>query len=87
MFRIDEILKATGPSPWIFGIVGLFALSVGLVFVMRPRKSGETLWRITQATRPWHVRKVPVGLSIAFGCLGLLIAAAMFYIAWAFLQG
>jgi hypothetical protein len=83
---MEEPVKAFATSFWTWGIGGLFALTVGLLFVIRPRKSGEIWWKITQATRPWRVRKVPLGVNIAVGCLGLLIAAAFFYAAWITLQ-
>ena len=86
MIHIEEVAKATATFPWAWGIGGLFALAVGLVFVISPRKSGEAWWKITQATRPWRVRKAPVGAIIAVGCLCLLIAAVFFYGAWELLH-
>lgn len=86
MFNVAETARAGGPSPWIFGIVALIALAVGLIFVIRPRQAGEVWWKLTQATRPYRVRKAPIGVSVAFGSLCIVISAAMCYFAWAFSQ-
>jgi hypothetical protein len=86
MFIFAETAKSAGPSPWIFGIVAIIAFALGIVFLIRPRQSSEAWRRITQATRPYRVKKAPVGVSVAFGCLCLFIGAVMFYFAWAFSQ-
>lgn len=86
MIRVVEAASAAVPFPWIFGIGGIVALAVGLIFVIRPRQSGEVWWKLTQATRAYRVPKVPLGGSIAVGCFFLLIAATSLSFSWAFFQ-
>ena len=81
MIHMKEAAIALADSPWQWGIGGLFALAAGLVLVIWPRKSGETWQKITQATSPWPVPKALVGVTIAAGCLFLVIAAVFFYAA------
>lgn len=69
-------------SPWTWGIIGAIAFSIGLLFVIRPAKSGEAMWKVAQSLRSYPVTKAPVGVSVAFGCLCLLIAVAAFGTAW-----
>lgn len=79
--------RAPALLPWPFAVVGLVALTIGLCFVIRPRKTGERWRKIQQAVQPyWTVPKMPVGVNIAVGCLFLLIAIVMAFFAWALLQ-
>jgi hypothetical protein len=84
--RVLETPESPASFPWIFGGIGILALAVGLVFVIRPRQAGEAWWKITQGTRPYRAPKVPLGVSIGIGCLFLLIGAAMLWFAGAFLH-
>jgi hypothetical protein len=77
------LILDTPPSPWMLSVVGLVALILGLLIVIWPRKANEVIWRSNQAFRPWRVRKPPFGFAVAFGCLLLVVAAAMFYGTWA----
>ena len=86
MFHLINTPDDVGSSPWLFGILGLFALTAGIVLVSRPKKSGEVWRKISQATSPWRVPKWPIALTVAIGCLCLLIAAAMLYGTWTILQ-
>jgi hypothetical protein len=86
---INIALTRTQPVPadfpWIFGAFGIVALAVGIICVSRPRQSGEAWWRFTQATRPYPVPKVPLGIMIATGCLFVVIGLVMLSFGWVFL--
>ena len=87
MFQLSETVKAVALSPWPFGAIGVVTLAVGLILVIRPRQAGKKFWKFQQGMQPyWNVPKWPVGVTIAAGCLFLLIAVAMTYAAWALLQ-
>jgi hypothetical protein len=58
---------------WPFVVVGMIALVLGLLFLIRPRRSGE-VWR---SLSPYGGKKeISIGWIIANGCLFMLIAVA-----------
>jgi uncharacterized membrane protein HdeD (DUF308 family) len=88
MLHFEEPVKALTISPWLFGVGGVIALAIGLLFVIRPRKSGKVWWKIQQGMSPYRVPKELYGRGavIAVGCLALLIAAAFLWTTWSILQ-
>jgi hypothetical protein len=82
MFHLAESVVAPALSPWPFGIIGILALTAGLLLVIRPRRAGEVWWKASQWGTPWRVPRWPVGATIAAGCFFLLVAIAMFCAAW-----
>ena len=70
-------------SLWVFAFFGVVALTWGVLFLIWPRKSGEIARKMQQRLQPyWTIPRFPIGVSIALGCLGLIVAFAMFYAAW-----
>ena len=69
-------------SPLFWGAFGLVLLVIGLLFVIKPRKAGAAWWKLTQALNPFPVPKWPFGVTLAAGCLFLVLSALMFYGMW-----
>jgi hypothetical protein len=86
VIEVITSVRETDQFPWLFGLVGFVPLMFGLLILTQPRKANEAIWRINQALRPWRIRKSPVGLTIAFGCLMLVTAGVIFSLASAFLE-
>ena len=68
-------------EPWVWLIFGAIGLVPGLILVIRPRKTNETLNKVLQAGFPFPAAYLPVGLRIAGGCLCLVIAAIFLSVA------
>jgi hypothetical protein len=83
---MGQAVIAANSSAWGWGIAGLFALIVGLVLVIRPRRAGEIWRRAVQATRPWRVVRMPVGVIVAAGCISLAVAVVFIYTSWMLIQ-
>ena len=78
--------KAVDPSPWPPAIGGLIAMAVGLLLIIRPRKSREIIHKINQPLRPWEVGPTPLPVIVVGGCFLLLMGASFLYVAWVFLS-
>ena len=87
MFNAVEIVRHIVGAPWVLAVVGVFGLAGGLVLVIWPRKANDIMWKVQQGTSPWRVRKPPFGVTIAMGCLFILVALALFVATWAAYQG
>ena len=70
--------SALAHSPWLFIAIGVGALVMGLLFLIRPTKAGDAMRNIAQASWPGRVPKSRVGLSAVIGCLASIIAAMLF---------
>ena len=74
--------RAVDPSPWPWAVGGLVTMAVGLLLIIRPRKSREIIHTINQALRPWEIRPAPLPLIVVVGCFALLLGAGFFFVAW-----
>ena len=74
--------RAVDPSPWPPAVGGLIAMAVGLLLIIRPRKSGKVIHTINQALRPWEIRPAPLPVIVVMGCFALLLGAGLLYGAW-----
>ena len=73
--------RAADPSPWLWAVGGLVTMAVGLLLILRPRKSGEIIDTINQSLRPRY-RPTPVPVIVVVGCFALLLGAGFLYGAW-----
>jgi len=87
MLHLVEHVKPVADSPWFWGILGSFALIVGLLLVIRPKQSGERWWRLQQAIQPWPLPKWPWGFTLAAGCLALGVGLCFLGVTWDIVRG
>jgi hypothetical protein len=77
MIHLGETAKSMHNEPWVWLFLGTLFLVLGLILVIRPRKTNATLNKVLQAGFPFPAPDLPVGLRIASGCL-FLVGAAIF---------
>jgi hypothetical protein len=87
MFNVVETVRHIVGAPWGLAVVGVIVLAAGLPLLIWPRKANDIMWKVQQGTSPWRVRKPPFGVTIAMGCLFILIALALFVGTWEGYQG
>lgn len=86
MFHVLEMVRHNPGGQLGPAIAGVLCMAAGFPLLIWPRKSNEKWWMITQALRPWRVRRFPLGLTIAVGCLMEVIALVAFYGTWVSFQ-
>ena len=78
--------RAGDPSPWPPAVGGLLVVAVGLLLIIRPRKSREVIHKINQPLRPWEIGPTPIAVIVIGGCFALLLGVGFLYVAWVFLS-
>jgi hypothetical protein len=78
MHELVKLVGSAPPFPWAILIFGLVALVLGLPIVIWPQKATDLIRMINQALLPITIPRPPVAATVAFGCLSLIIATAMF---------
>jgi hypothetical protein len=82
-FHVMNAVSHTSGAPWGLAVGGVFSLAMGLPLIIWPRKSTEVMWKINQGMRPWPIRKPPIGVTIAVGYFGVVLAVGLFVGLWA----
>jgi uncharacterized membrane protein HdeD (DUF308 family) len=85
--QLVEQVKPVADSPWFWGIPGLVVFVIGLLLVIRPKQSGERWWRLQRAMRPWPLPRWPWGVTLAAGCLALVVGVLFLGVTWDIVQG
>lgn len=79
---VADISNPPDYPTWPFGVAGIVAVILGVLFIAIPKKSGRVLWRINQALRTRRIKQGPVAAAVLFGFLALLVGVVLIVVGW-----